>query len=205
MLIAIIVDNYGLIKNERASILFWTNRMDYVAEIDGTIGITLKLLGQKKVQNMVYVDESYAETWAKLEAVLTGKGPNNFFESLTYIMKYALAILIMFLWFLAGIPTFGVLWPPRIREILLANTSNERTRNAILVEINVQIDSLREELEELKVSSRYDRKNDRDQLISVREDADALQKSILEDMVQIRDLMKTLLELSRADAGLSSA
>ena len=204
MLVAIIVDNYDVIKNERASIVFWTNRLDYVAEIDGTIGITRKLCGQKRVQNMVYADDTGAETWALLQDIVDAKISKNFFTSLGQYAKKVVATTIMFLWVVAGIPSLGVWWPPRIRELLLADTSNTLTRNAILEEMNAQIAELREELDELKASSKIDRKKDRDQLISVREEAESLQKSITDDIVQIRDLMKTLLELSRQDMGLGS-
>ena len=37
VLIAIVTDSYGVIKNERASVVFWTNRLDYIAECDAII------------------------------------------------------------------------------------------------------------------------------------------------------------------------
>ena len=34
VLIAIVTDSYGVIKNERAALVFWSNRLDFVAEMD---------------------------------------------------------------------------------------------------------------------------------------------------------------------------
>jgi len=34
VLIAIVTDSYGIIKNERAAMVFWSNRLDFVAEMD---------------------------------------------------------------------------------------------------------------------------------------------------------------------------
>lgn len=34
VLIAIVTDSYGIIKNERAALVFWSNRLDFVAEMD---------------------------------------------------------------------------------------------------------------------------------------------------------------------------
>jgi len=37
ILIAIVTDSYGVIQNERAAIVFWSNRLDYTAEKDAIL------------------------------------------------------------------------------------------------------------------------------------------------------------------------
>lgn len=37
VLIAIVTDSYGVIKNERAAVVFWSNRLDFVAEMDAIV------------------------------------------------------------------------------------------------------------------------------------------------------------------------
>ena len=37
VLIAIVTDSYGVIKNERAAVVFWLNRLDFVAEMDAIV------------------------------------------------------------------------------------------------------------------------------------------------------------------------
>lgn len=36
VLIAIVTDSYGVIKNERSAMVFWANRLDFVAEMDAS-------------------------------------------------------------------------------------------------------------------------------------------------------------------------
>ena len=45
VLIAIVTDSYEFIQNDRAAIVFWTNRLDFVAETDGMLSIILGCFG----------------------------------------------------------------------------------------------------------------------------------------------------------------
>mmetsp|Transcript_3596 Transcript_3596/g.8210 ORF Transcript_3596/g.8210 Transcript_3596/m.8210 type:complete len:844 (+) Transcript_3596:184-2715(+) len=45
VLIAIVTDSYEFIQNDRAAIVFWTNRLDFVAETDGMSSIILGCCG----------------------------------------------------------------------------------------------------------------------------------------------------------------
>lgn len=45
VLIAIVTDSYEFIQNDRAAIVFWTNRLDFVAETDGMSSIILGCFG----------------------------------------------------------------------------------------------------------------------------------------------------------------
>ena len=44
VLIAIVTDSYEIIQNDRAAIVFWSNRLDFVAEMDGELASSLKRL-----------------------------------------------------------------------------------------------------------------------------------------------------------------
>jgi len=201
VLVAIVVDNYDLIKNERASVVFWGNRLDYVAEIDGTVNVFMKLLGQGQAKNMMSVNDTGRESWESLVNVLQAPVPSNFFSSLNQLITKIAVLALMACWIMLGLLSLGTLWPPQIREYILTNSA---TSNIDLVEeVSMQISELRKEVHDLKSSSRSERRRDRNQLISVREDAEALQKSVLDDMAQIRDIMKTLLEIRRQELGLN--
>ena len=39
VLIAIVTDSYKIIQDQRAAIVFWTNRLDFVAEMDVSVPI----------------------------------------------------------------------------------------------------------------------------------------------------------------------
>jgi len=48
VLIAIVTDSYEIIQNDRAAIVFWSNRLDFIAEMDAiTYAIQRRLLGKK--------------------------------------------------------------------------------------------------------------------------------------------------------------
>ena len=44
VLIAIVTDSYEIIQNDRAAIVFWSNRLDFVAEMDGELASSMKRL-----------------------------------------------------------------------------------------------------------------------------------------------------------------
>jgi hypothetical protein len=48
VLIAVVTDSYEFIQNDRAAIVFWTNRLDFVAETDGMAGIIKGCCGCSK-------------------------------------------------------------------------------------------------------------------------------------------------------------
>ena len=48
VLIAIVTDSYEIIQNDRAAIVFWSNRLDFIAEMDAiTYAIQRRVLGKK--------------------------------------------------------------------------------------------------------------------------------------------------------------
>ena len=44
VLIAIVTDSYEIIQNDRAAIVFWSNRLDFVAEMDGESALSMRWL-----------------------------------------------------------------------------------------------------------------------------------------------------------------
>ena len=47
VLIAIVTDSYGIIKNERAAMVFWSNRLNFIAEVDAIATVRKQLLGEE--------------------------------------------------------------------------------------------------------------------------------------------------------------
>ena len=205
VLIAIVVDNYGVIKNERASIVFWANRLDFVAEIDGSINTVLKLFNKRKVMNQATFDDSGSVMWDKLSAKTDNKDTDTLTEFFSQAFVKGVALTIMFLWFLVGFPSMGFFWPPQIREYILAYRGENVSKNDIVLEVSSQVAELKQELHELKVLSKEEKRNDRKEMMQMKEQAESLQKEVMEDMEQIREIMKMLLELRKKEHGLSSS
>merc|ERR1719230_2143795 len=128
-MIAIVTDAYSVIKNERAEIVFWSNRLDYVHEMKATSKMfTTKGLkgcfGRGKV-NVIADDmqsDRLRELWNDLlmtfaESTLDVPVCSSEFWSRMFIR---LAILVvLFFWILLGIVSFSTLWPPQIRKFMI--------------------------------------------------------------------------------------
>jgi len=72
ILIAIVTDSYGVIKNERAAIVFWSNRLDFVAEMDAILsffGLSRDSGSDDATSPDIYrggKTDSFRELWKKL-------------------------------------------------------------------------------------------------------------------------------------------
>ena len=53
VLIAIVTDSYEIIQNDRAAIVFWSNRLDFVAEMDAITYAIHRRLGKGKFDSMI--------------------------------------------------------------------------------------------------------------------------------------------------------
>ena len=202
VLIAIVVDNYGVIQDERASAVFWSNRLDYVAEIDGSIASVLKLFGQKFDVNKVSFDETGKATWASLVNYVKKVPEIDEIVKLIYAFLFKIfAMAALLIWIIGGICSAGFLWPPQIREYFL-NYKIKSGSTDFIEEVSLQVSKLRKEVHQMKDVSKKQMKNDRKEIIAMKEEAKSLQKDVIADMVQIREIMNMLLELKKQERGL---
>lgn len=118
VLIAIVTDSYGVIKNERAAIVFWSNRLDFIAEMDAiSYGPwKSKFLGatsvSDKTETMLH-DGFGFNMWRTLTAELYQWDDTAFLslEFLLYVfLRGTILLFIVFLWLPAGLLTAGILW-----------------------------------------------------------------------------------------------
>mmetsp|Transcript_21837 Transcript_21837/g.31624 ORF Transcript_21837/g.31624 Transcript_21837/m.31624 type:complete len:782 (+) Transcript_21837:125-2470(+) len=122
-LIAIVTDAYGVIKDERAEIVFWSNRLDFVAEVDailsgpwkkktGLCGNSMHHKGKKfdKLRNLWKILTDL------LEDVPDDSAGFISLQVLCVTFTKVVTVMIMILWILIGFVTFGFLWPPQVRE-----------------------------------------------------------------------------------------
>mmetsp|Transcript_987 Transcript_987/g.1267 ORF Transcript_987/g.1267 Transcript_987/m.1267 type:complete len:778 (+) Transcript_987:61-2394(+) len=123
ILIAIVTDSYGVIQNERAAIVFWSNRLDFVAEVDailsgpwkkktGLCGNSMHHKGKKfdKLRNLWKILTDL------LEDVPDDSAGFISLQVLCVTFTKVVTVMIMILWILIGFVTFGFLWPPQVRE-----------------------------------------------------------------------------------------
>ncbi|VEU40414.1 unnamed protein product [Pseudo-nitzschia multistriata] len=149
VLIAIVTDSYKVIRDKRAAIVFWTNRLDFIAQMDAIASIPWRsrfrrILGLRKEAGEEgvnggapgYGDQTLARThrgrgslgkdlWNDVLELFdhdswTEDGPFSLDFILCAFLRAAALVLVP-LWILAGALVVGLLWPPQIREKLFVS------------------------------------------------------------------------------------
>ncbi|EJK58127.1 hypothetical protein THAOC_21769 [Thalassiosira oceanica] len=117
------------------ALVFWSNRLDFVAEMDvisSSLHISRRARRESTLLAANHEDESgLGELWRRF-MYLSEEDVNNdhgvcSLEYLVYILLrvFSTAFIIP-MWTIAGVLTFGLLWPPQIREKLMTSQISNR-------------------------------------------------------------------------------
>ena len=213
VLIAIVTDSYEIIQNDRAAVVFWSNRLDFVSEMYGITKIRRRILcwGEKRGEiterGILEVPRGstgrFREAWSNLwenvfDSSLDEKEDLDSTRCDSWVKLMLQAVVLVFiipLWLLLGLLTLGVLWPPQVREYLLVEKKTvegraefERRKLEQLKEIQNDINSLKGEINKQMAT-------DRDDMVRMKAEVEAVQTEVLSDLQQIKELMSTLLDL----------
>jgi hypothetical protein len=241
VLIAIVTDSYGVIKNERAAMVFWSNRLDFVAEMDAISSYRRRLCNPNKINLGGEGDaltnsqgsggtagagsaggateedydedgmpkkrwEPVSDAWKNLFSLFESReelgvsfGELDFWL-LMFFRLVAVFVLIP-LWLAVGLATAGWLWPPQVRKFLFVQRKTKLSRAEMAKMVSKQIDELKDEVKGLRFELRGEVKTDRTDLMAMKTQIDAVQISVRNDMDSIREIMTTLLEMTREQAG----
>lgn len=221
VLIAVVTDNYGIIKNERAAMVFWSNRLDYVAEMDAIssgpwkrrlrailtfsdAGSSSLNITEPKKEKPVDKQFDYV-VWNNFVHPRSGIDESMSLLNIEFwvlsIWKGFVFIVVIPMWVLLGIFSAGWLWPPQIREWMLVQpVSSSKTRADLSNVVAKQIRDLREEVGKLRAEVEIEMKSDRKEIISMKAESGAVQETMLVEMMQIKEIMETLLVLRRNEA-----
>ena len=224
VLIAIVTDSYGIIKNERAAMVFWSNRLNFIAEVDAIASVRKQLLGEGHLIPRPYSSSIFdpnssdadqgksrsKRVFRDLWKTLTGLFKENPYEYMDvsprsfdfwcYLLLRIGAIFIIPVWLLLGLVTAGWLWPPQIREKLLCQTAVKISRADIAEKAKKEVNKLRHELRNLKREVMFEKKTDRRQLAEMKTEVEDLQRDVMSDLTQVKEIMTTLLDLEREKA-----
>jgi len=123
VLIAIVTDSYGVIKNERAAIVFWSNRLDFVAEMD-VISNNINWCQLRDQTDYDDIDGGFgSELWKKFMFLYNNEideRDDGLLESFFYaVLRVVTALFIIPMWVIIGTITMGMLWPPQVRKKIL--------------------------------------------------------------------------------------
>jgi len=142
VLIAIVTDSYKVIQDQRAAIVFWTNRLDFVAEMDGIANGPWKYRLRRALccccpgsydvapgrENSVFGKEIWKRMMdLYMDDIEESIGTCDFFA---YVMLRIIGVVIIPLWILLGLLTAGILWPPQIREAVFTSTVFKHTSDS---------------------------------------------------------------------------
>lgn len=231
VLIAIVTDSYGVIKNERAAMVFWSNRLDFVAEMDAikNVGKSIKKCfrpgdgaagAPMRVQETpdgdpILIDEGEKQSLGKFRnawtSIMNLFDPNLYetydvspssAEFWCYVfVRFAMVVFVIPVWLILGLCTAGWLWPPQVREYLLKQKKVAISRADMAEQVTAQINDLQSEIKKLRVEMKGEMKSDRKEFIQVKAEVEAVQAEVMADLLQVKEIMVTLLEMSRDHLG----
>ncbi|KAL7482382.1 hypothetical protein ACHAW6_008048 [Cyclotella cf. meneghiniana] len=230
VLIAIVTDSYGVIKNERAAMVFWSNRLDFVAEMDAILNVTKRLWGRKKdrvpgaptsVQErqngdqVGYDDEEKGYSNSRFRAgwksIMNLFDPNLYdsydvnpssFEFWCYfLVRFAAVVFVIPAWLIVGLCTAGWLWPPQVREYLFQQKKAAISRADMAEQVTAQINELKEEIQSLRTEIQSEMKCDRKEFALLKAEVEAVQAEVIADLLQVKEFMIHLLEMSKDHLG----
>jgi ankyrin repeat protein len=244
MLIAIVTDLYEVIQHDRAAIVFWSNRLDFVAEMDAIAYGTRKRIrscigehgsaglapgapsevvelpnGAPQWSGKDNADDDdntpdtryFREGWKQLMLLFDSNlyddidlTPGNI-EFWCYLCFQILAVIFFIpVWLLAGVITAGWLWPPQVREYLLNQKETAISRAELEHKKLQQLRQISSEIKSFKVELGREMQSDRDDMIRLKLEVEAVQSEVLSDLIQVKELMQTLLDLGGGGSLLST-
>eukprot|EP00986_Skeletonema_menzelii_P021064 scaffold33080_cov148-Skeletonema_menzelii.AAC.1 len=231
VLIAIVTDSYGVIKNERSAMVFWANRLDFVAEMDAikNVGKRIKACCGKgdgapgAPTNVQETPNGEPIPLEGLEEKASGKFRTawqslmNLFDRNLYetydvqpsspefwcyvLVRFGAFFFAIPLWLLIGLCTAGWLWPPQVREWLFQQKKAAISRADMAQEVTNQINQLKAEIMKLRIEMKGEMKSDRKEFAGLKTEVEAIQAEVMADLLQVKEIMVTLLDMSRDNLG----
>lgn len=193
VLIAIVADSYKIIQDQRAAIVFWTNRLHFIAQMDAIANGPWKSrlrtsVGMSAIDRTNNIQVTFGDDlWRRLMDLFELELDEGLF-SLEFICSIILrmcALIFIPLWIIGGAVVAGWLWPPQVRKKLFTqivskhsseSDKEEQLRKTQIQRLQVEIDGLREDiLQELAM--------DRTQVVQMK-------SSVAERKLEIQNEMK---------------
>jgi hypothetical protein len=206
VLIAIVTDSYKVIQDQRAAIVFWTNRLDFIAEMDAIAnGPWKKRL--KKIFNLREGHESSGRgdqqlgkaLWIQVMELFEDDIVDGYmsFDFLLYTaLRIAVALFVIPLWILLGVVTLGWFWPPQVREAVFTSTvfkhSSDTEKEDELRK--TQVKKLKDDVVGLKDELLQELALDRTQIVQMKSQVAERKLEISTEMKEIKKIVAILFE-----------
>lgn len=206
VLIAIVTDSYIVIRNERAAIVFWSNRLDFIVEMDVISNGFLKGLGERGEggESKDATNGTSTQLWQSVLDVFDEDINSMEIWSFAFLFLTLLRLSIIFvivpLWLMMGLLTAGILWPIQWRKRILEQKITDHTSKSHLSKSGSQL----HELEVLKdgilhfqegVKTKLD--ENENAVLGFKTDLDALKNDLTAEMAEIHSVLASLFEAQK--------
>mmetsp|Transcript_50526 Transcript_50526/g.152217 ORF Transcript_50526/g.152217 Transcript_50526/m.152217 type:complete len:851 (-) Transcript_50526:98-2650(-) len=208
VLIAIVTDSYGVIKNERAAIVFWSNRLDFVAEMDAIAAgpWKKKLMGtisgsQGNKRSSHGGKDSSWELWKKLMDLFEDDIQELSVFSMEFwcysFLRFVVALFFVPVWLILGIFSAGWLWPPQVRAGLLVQRISKRNPGDLkeAEQRTKEIKELRKEVKDLQGEVVSEMAADRKEVVAMKSQLNDMRSDVMNQMKEIKQVMTMLFDL----------
>ena len=206
VLIGIVTDSYKVIQDQRAAIVFWTNRLAFVAEMDAIANGPWKHRMRKAMcfsrgaePEISSVGSEFGkEFWKRLMDLFDDDVYDNVTSSefWSVTLGRCVASIIIPFWFLLGLITAGWLWPPQIRQAIF-NTAVSKYSSVSEKEDELrktQVALLQKGVGELVEGMEEELNVVRTQLVQMRSQIGDLKAETASEMKQIKRIVAMLFE-----------
>lgn len=208
VLIAIVTDSYKVIQDQRAAIVFWTNRLDFVSEMDGIANGPWKSrlrralgCGSSKSNEMKSgrTEQVFGkELWKQIMDLFQDDVEEGIFsfDFLAYTLFRIVAVFVIPLWLFLGVITVGWVWPPQVREFVftskvLKHSSDAEKQNEMR---QTQVAKLQEEVKELNDELLRELALDRTQVVQLKSQVAERKLEIANEMRNIKRIVAVFFE-----------
>jgi len=209
VLIAIVTDSHSVVKNERAEMVFWSNRLDFIAEMD-----TIEAMRKRFISCVLRNDYSeqsqspelqisslsgvFGENWDHLATFLRERQTDDIslleFYLFTFL-RIIIVLLVIPLWFALGLFTAGSFWPPQIREWLFAGREGGRNDSAMANSVNLEIKYAKDQIKDMSAELKVKRsKNGQHELCNKLEH---IKSNFVNDLSEIKLLTIEIRDFAR--------
>jgi len=165
VLIAVIADSYKIMQDKRSAIVFWTNRLNFISQMDAIDhgpwkSLLYQTLGMKppvRKFNLSRRSKSFgSDTWDTLMHFLADESETTAMEYFSgAALRFATIVFIVPSWIVLGMCTAGWFWPPQIRAFIFTSAElkynsesekEEELRNTQVEKVKTELATMGEEL-----------------------------------------------------------
>lgn len=215
ILIAIITDFYRVITNDRAAIVFWSNRLAFIVDMDlvtngpwkKAVMNFFRLGKEDEVENSKIEKDKVEITWERLlwmKLIETFDPEMDKQQGARLFFYFPLRIFFSFFlipfWLMLGILSAGWLWPPQVREGLFVQAVSIPADSGEIREVEKRVEEVMDLRKDIGLAQsgmikefEHDRKNMSDLKNQVKE----IKKELKKEMKNIKQVMKSLFEVQQ--------